>query len=116
MSRSSQLTFLLFKLLLFSLLLLFENSLPCNKCQGTMDGQQQGGGGGGTGRGIYNTQLHVHCPLLSHVVTAGIQLQGHASFNTRLLSRLSLAPADLMHFLEACAMGNTARVEELLSR
>ena len=46
----------------------------------------------------------------------GIQLQGHASFNTRLLSRLSLAPADLMHFLEACAMGNTTRVEELLSR
>ena len=30
----------------------------------------------------------------------GIQVPGHASFNTRLLSRLSLAPADLMHFLE----------------
>ena len=81
-----------------------------------MDGQQQGGGGGGgTGRGIYIAPCP-HCPLLSHVVTTGIQLQGHASFNTRLLSRLSLAPADLMHFLEACAMGNTARVEELLSR
>ena len=49
---SSQLTFLQqFKLLLFSLLLLFENSLPCDKCQGTMDGQQGVGGGGGTGRG-----------------------------------------------------------------
>ena len=49
---SVQLTFLQqFKLLLFSLLLLCENSLPCDKCQGTMDGQQQGGGGGGTGRG-----------------------------------------------------------------
>ena len=106
---------LLFKLLLFSLLLLFENSLPCNKCQGTMDGQQQGGGGGGTGRGIYNLHSSMST-LVSCLVTAGIQLQGHASFNTRLLSRLSLAPADLMHFLEACAMGNTARVEELLSR
>ena len=59
-------------------------------------------------------------PLLSLISSrppaAGIQLHGHASFNTRLLSRLSLAPADLMHFLEACAMGNIARVEELLSR
>ena len=56
--------------------------------------------------------------VLYHLVPllAGIQLHGHASFNTRLLSRLSLAPADLMHFLEACAMGNIARVEELLSR
>ena len=32
------------------------------------------------------------------------------------MSRLSLAPADLMHFLEACAMGNLARVESLLER
>ena len=56
--------------------------------------------------------------VLYHLVplVPGIQLHGHASFNTRLLSRLSLAPADLMHFLEACAMGNIARVEELLSR
>ena len=56
--------------------------------------------------------------VLYHLVPLlpGIQLQGHASFNTRLLSRLSLAPADLMHFLEACAMGNITRVEELLNR
>ena len=54
--------------------------------------------------------------VLYRYLVPGIQLQGHASFNTRLLSRLSLAPADLMHFLEACAMGNIARVEELLSR
>ena len=46
----------------------------------------------------------------------GIHIAGHANFNNRLVSRLSLAPADLMHFLEACAMGNLARVESLLER
>ena len=46
----------------------------------------------------------------------GIHIAGHANFNNRLMSRLSLAPADLMHFLEACAMGNLARVESLLER
>ena len=43
-------------------------------------------------------------------------MAGHDNFNSRLMSRLSLAPADLMHFLEACAMGNLARVESLLER
>ena len=46
----------------------------------------------------------------------GIHIAGHDNFNNRLMSRLSLAPADLMHFLEACAMGNLARVESLLER
>ena len=43
-------------------------------------------------------------------------MDGHASFNNRLISRLSTAPSDLMHFLEACAMGNMSRVESLISK
>ena len=46
----------------------------------------------------------------------GINMEGHDSFNNRLVSRLSRAPSDLMHFLEACAMGNIDRVESLLAK
>ena len=46
----------------------------------------------------------------------GINMEGHDSFNNRLVSRLSRAPSDLMHFLEACAMGNMERVEVLLEK
>ena len=46
----------------------------------------------------------------------GINMEGHDSFNNRLVSRLSRAPSDLMHFLEACAMGNMDRVESLLAK
>ena len=46
----------------------------------------------------------------------GINMEGHGSFNNRLVSRLSKAPSDLMHFLEACAMGNIDRVESLLAK
>ena len=37
-------------------------------------------------------------------------------FNTRLVTRLCKAPADIMGFLEACAMGNLSRVEALLEK
>ena len=43
-------------------------------------------------------------------------MEGHSSFNSRLVSRLSRAPSDLMHFLEACAMGNMDRLESLLGK
>ena len=43
-------------------------------------------------------------------------MEGQDSFNNRLVSRLNRAPSDLMHFLEACAMGNTHRVEALLEK
>ena len=43
-------------------------------------------------------------------------MEGQDSFNNRLVSRLSRAPSDLMHFLEACAMGNIDRVESLLAK
>ena len=46
----------------------------------------------------------------------GINMEGHDSFNSRLVSRLSRAPSDLMHFLEACAMGNMDRLESLLGK
>ena len=46
----------------------------------------------------------------------GIHIDGHANFNNRLISRLNNAPSDLMHFLEACAMGNLERVENLISK
>ena len=41
-------------------------------------------------------------------------MEAQASFNNRLVARISRAPSDLMHFLEACAMGNMERVEVLL--
>ena len=37
-------------------------------------------------------------------------------FNSKLVARLNRAPGDIMGFLEACAMGNQARVEELLGK
>jgi len=37
-------------------------------------------------------------------------------FNSKLVARLNRAPGDIMGFLEACAMGNQARVEELLEK
>ena len=43
-------------------------------------------------------------------------MEGHHSFNSRLVSRLARAPSDLMHFLEACAMGNMDRLESLLGK
>ena len=43
-------------------------------------------------------------------------MEGHTTFNSRLAARLTRAPSDLMHFLEACAMGNTHRVEALLEK
>ena len=43
-------------------------------------------------------------------------MEGQDSFNNRLVARLSRAPSDLMHFLEACAMGNLDRVESLLRK
>ena len=46
----------------------------------------------------------------------GILMDGHTGFNNRLISRLSAAPGDLMHFLEACAMGNMSRVETLINK
>ena len=46
----------------------------------------------------------------------GIHIDGHANFNNRLISRLNNAPSDLMHFLEACAMGNLERVENLIAK
>jgi len=46
----------------------------------------------------------------------GIHIDGHANFNNRLISRLNNAPSDLMHFLEACAMGNIDRVENLIAK
>ena len=51
-----------------------------------------------------------------HNIPPGINMEGHNSFNNRLVSRLSRAPSDLMHFLEACAMGNIDRVESLLAK
>ena len=41
----------------------------------------------------------------------GIDMQGSASFNNKLVTKLSCAPADIMVFLEACAMGNVDRIE-----
>ena len=38
------------------------------------------------------------------------------TFNAKLVARLNRAPGDIMGFLEACAMGNQARVEELLEK
>ena len=38
------------------------------------------------------------------------------SFNSKLVARLDRAPGDIMGFLEACAMGNQERVEELLEK
>ena len=32
------------------------------------------------------------------------------------MARLNSAPGDIMSFLQACAMGNLARVEELLEK
>ena len=52
----------------------------------------------------------------NHNNPPGINMEGHGDFNNRLVSRLSRAPADLMHFLEACAMGNIDRVESLLGK
>ena len=46
----------------------------------------------------------------------GIDMQGGASFNNKLVTKLSCAPADIMVFLEACAMGNVDRVEQLLEK
>ena len=46
----------------------------------------------------------------------GIHIDGHASFNNRLVTRLNSAPSDLMHFLEACAMGNMDRVNCLIDK
>ena len=46
----------------------------------------------------------------------GIHIDGHASFNNRLVTRLNSAPSDLMHFLEACAMGNMDRVNCLIEK
>ena len=46
----------------------------------------------------------------------GIHIDGHASFNNRLVTRLNSAPSDLMHFLEACAMGNIDRVNCLIEK
>ena len=43
-------------------------------------------------------------------------MEAQASFNNRLVARLTRAPSDLMHFLEACAMGNMERVEVLLEK
>merc|ERR1719481_1482253 len=42
--------------------------------------------------------------------------QDMASFNRRLESKLRCAPASIMHFLEACAMGNVDRVEQLIEK
>ena len=52
----------------------------------------------------------------NHVTGPGIHMDGHASFNSRLISRLSAAPSDMMVFLEACAMGNISRVDSLLAK
>ena len=52
----------------------------------------------------------------NHVTGPGIHMDGHTSFNNRLISRLGAAPSDLMVFLEACAMGNLARVDSLLAK
>ena len=41
-------------------------------------------------------------------------MEAQASFNNRLVARISRAPSDLMHFLEACAMGSMERLEVLL--
>ena len=38
------------------------------------------------------------------------------TFNAKLVARLNRASGDIMGFLEACAMGNQARVEELLEK
>ena len=46
----------------------------------------------------------------------GINMQGAASFNNKLVTKLSCAPADIMVFLEACAMGNIDRVNELIEK
>ena len=46
----------------------------------------------------------------------GIEMQGNASFNNKLVTKLSCAPADIMNFLEACAMGNVDRVNKLLEK
>ena len=43
-------------------------------------------------------------------------MEGSTNFNNRLVARLNRAPSDLMHFLEACAMGNIDRVEYLLEK
>ena len=59
-----------------------------------MVGEGQGAGGGGR----------------------GIQMEGGGSFNNKLVSKLSCAPGDIMVFLEACAMGNVDRVEQLLEK
>jgi len=39
-----------------------------------------------------------------------------STFNNKLVARLNSAPGDIMSFLQACAMGNLARVEELLEK
>ena len=41
-------------------------------------------------------------------------MEGSTNFNNRLVAKLNRAPSDLMHFLEACAMGNMERLEVLL--
>ena len=46
----------------------------------------------------------------------GIVLEGGGTFNNKLISKLSCAPADIMVFLEACAMGNLDRVDKLLEK
>ena len=46
----------------------------------------------------------------------GIDMQGSASFNNKVVTKLSCAPADIMVFLEACAMGNVDRIEQLLEK
>ena len=38
------------------------------------------------------------------------------NFNSKLVARLNRAPGDIMGFLEACAMGNQTRIEELLEK
>jgi len=46
----------------------------------------------------------------------GIEMQGSANFNNKLVTKLVCAPDDIMNFLEACAMGSIDRVDKLLEK
>ena len=65
-----------------------------------------------------NNDVNNNNPVNDNNATTGrgILMDGHTGFNNRLISRLSAAPGDLMHFLEACAMGNMSRVETLINK
>ena len=46
----------------------------------------------------------------------GIEMQGNTNFNNKLVTKLGCAPADIMNFLEACAMGSIDRLDKLLEK